>query len=821
MDPVLHSDISLRVAPASSSRRDSITRKKTNKQKNELTGKKKKDTSSKINPNFVRSFFFFPVCPSERETGERRKGGEVKKNRKRMDLSKRRKRKRSSIKRTNGATRNVRGRPGASDAARRKTAKEKKQKSDDAFRRMKEVIACMPANIEVIPVGTSVPDPRTRWTVSDAVGMSRCRDALLVPGDGEGAGFERDILDQVERAARLEHEAWDCKETRLHIDVTAIINSQMIRQDDPIKAKSMKAINERIIELRGHREIFRCEHDPQFLANLKAMPESTRRAWSDQMFGNPDISLGDIERHLDNTMIHSTRLPIDSYECQIDGEALTRYFDYLGFVCPLPIPILEDFVYDTFDIVRQGLARRHPDPATLDRLLDIFQPFQRAILAHYSCGLRDGTNLIKVYGIPLASLQSIFGGPISEVVEVAVNGVRTMIGLPETLLFPRSTQVASCVETRVRHGNPNPAEKKKEEEEQKERNKANAQKIIHNRMYCDGGDSMAPIVLEAVASSRPSSCESVWRCQNCYGNVAEHEKETRILPIYLLPFFLSKLPEPYLTLNGDVGEITKKLLNDLGRVAHSNLAVSDRPIDTIQPDRGLMGAMFKLTDMGDTSYRRMISRTIKGFAESQSAVVQACRRFEKLNDNFLVMFERRDEEMRAMRKELEELWQFKENAQQHARHFAIPPGKMAIPPTTTKGKDRGKMRIRTRIKRFARPGSRRKYLRKVVPTDHPDYDPRHPFVLPKSPVAAVDPIAMAAETQNRRNARQQQMKRDFAARQGQLQHAREIMREGPNVAEATQRADRPPLTQRDLASMPGDIRDLLYHDSAITRESRK
>ncbi len=750
-----------------------------------------------------------------------------------------------------GVIRNLRGRPGSSKAVRRKISEEEenKQKTDDTFRMMGEVIACMPANIEIRPAGSSAPDPRTRWTVSDAVGMSRCPSALIAPSD-------REILDRVERAATLEREAWGCKESRLHVDLTAIINSQKIRQGDHTKSHAMKVINERIIELTD-QDVFRCEQNPRFLTNLKNMPESTRRAWAHEMFGNPDLSTDDIERHLDNTMIHSTRLLIDAYECQIDGDALTRYFDYLGFACPLPITMLEDFVYDTRNIVRHGLSRQHPDAATLDRLLGLIQPFQRAILAHYSCGLRDGTNLIKVYGIPLSSLQSIFGGPMSEVVDVAVNGVRTMIGLPETLLFPRSTQVVSCVETRVRHTNP--AEKKKEDDEEKERAKANAEQIINQRMYCDGGASVAPDTFEALASSRRSSSgvvkiidetsivkqyskvakvdpvaarseegrqlrdfayaelegQSVWRCQNCYGNIEDHVKEDRVLPIYLLPFFLSKLPEPYLTLNGDVGEITKKILNDLGRIAHSNLCVPDRPIDSIQPDRGLMGAMFKLTDMGDTSYRRMISRTIKGFAESQSAVVQACRRFEKLNDNFLVMFERRDEVMRAILKQLEEFRQFMENTQQSAR--AVPLGKMALPPTTRRRR-RMKRNHRTGTRLSAQP--RRKHLRKVVHTDDPDYDERYPFVLPKN---TEDPIAVAVETRNRREARQQQMNRHCRAAQGEVQHQREIMRQGPKVAEATQRADLPPLTQRCLDRMPGDVRDLLFHDSAsvVTTESRK
>jgi hypothetical protein len=108
--------------------------------------------------------------------------------------------------------------------------KKKKQRSvaDEMYRRMEEVISCMPDNILVRPLDTEkpIPDPRTRWTVCDAIGMSRCPDILLAPREGEGEGddSEADIMDEVKLTAAREYKTWNHKETRLYLDVAAVFN---------------------------------------------------------------------------------------------------------------------------------------------------------------------------------------------------------------------------------------------------------------------------------------------------------------------------------------------------------------------------------------------------------------------------------------------------------------------------------------------------------------------------------------------------------------------------------------------------------------------
>lgn len=228
----------------------------------------------------------------------------------------------------------------------------------------------------------------------------------------------------------------------------------------------------------------------------------------------------------------TTKMPVFNFRCRVDFGALRKFFEKLGYIYPIPAGMVQKFVYEG---TMYGWKRDRGNCTHFQlKMRQAYQPFQRAILAHMMGIDRTGQSDIHLLGFSVNNFAAMFGGTRLGVFEEVLDKVQNLFCIPFTLLFPK-----------VRHDDP--ALKAclciSEGKEQNISHFSEEYFMMRKPAHNTGNVSVC--------------------CQNCVTD--SDKKDLRIVPLYLLPFVMHFLPNPYRAVNDKPETVCQQTVRSLCR----------------------------------------------------------------------------------------------------------------------------------------------------------------------------------------------------------------------------------------------------------------
>lgn len=342
------------------------------------------------------------------------------------------------------------------------------------------------------------------------------------------------------------------------------------------------------------------------------------------------MTLEEAKEHLKLMEVVPVSIPIACYLCVGKSSLITGYMKDLGFPCPIRGDSAECFVYDYGGYFTNIVQQTVEEPMQT-AILDTYTVFHRALLVHLSSAIRGSIIQINVIGIPITTLKNVFGGHRHDIITDILTKISTFLRIPETLLYlrcshingilfsPANTDPDGCPSNRDFGSNP-----------LKDLLRMSSMNLSNEREEFKKTAEYKKLKEKDKKAARRARFESAcsepkeFHCKEC----EKITTEMRIFPLFLLPFFLSLLPQPYINVNPIPQISIKRIMRDLASICDHIIGIrftNDRELepDSIGEHSGMTynRIAYKLLSMAD-DYQKIIEAKNRRLALDRAFTIE-------------------------------------------------------------------------------------------------------------------------------------------------------------------------------------------------------
>jgi len=444
-----------------------------------------------------------------------------------------------------------------------------------------------------------------------AIGMTEGTDSLEEREEDDDKEKEKKGKKRKKRARQAYFDRWeDVYHLRSDIPMEVRMHTVLNTGSKPM-VEYMEGMNAWLIKLYDTDRISIAPNVA--LQNIKGMPESMRRGFAKHAFGDSEYTVEDLEEYLSSVVSFMFRLSIMPHECVIPEDQLHNYITTLGWEYPLCSSTAEDFVYDYRRSFTNKLYHKNQSMAITAEMTKHITSFQRAILATFSGVASRGLSTALFYGVPLSAFQLCFWGKLTRRINDVIYSVCDKTSLHIDIAFPETHM--SLLQRNKQY---KPPDYTKEDTDTifqlsaamlnngySEDVRKDVTRLLMTPVSVMGKGSFYTGKMESLEHtcnikkrhlSRSSSSSFSQEpdektdehlqeesdedsdeldCEACH---AEWFARDRIVPIWMLPVFLSHLPEPFLSLNPNPSKYLIQAQHALNQRVRDNVCKRDLSI---------------------------------------------------------------------------------------------------------------------------------------------------------------------------------------------------------------------------------------------------